>query len=135
LRWLLPASVAILPGFVDIMTAVNDDVGAVAFFSIFLWMGVRLIIKGFDWLRLFLLILFASFSFWTKNTVVITAILAIIPILFSIFRGGKQKVAWLALSAVLVITILAGISWGDAKYWYRAYSPTESTQTSEIDHH
>jgi hypothetical protein len=58
---------AILPGFVDIMTAVNDDVGAVAFFSIFLWMGVRLIIKGFDWLGLFLL-LFAVIQLFGRKT-------------------------------------------------------------------
>ena len=36
-RWLVPAMLVLLPGFTELMTAVNSDVGAVAFFSLFLW--------------------------------------------------------------------------------------------------
>lgn len=130
LRWLLPASIAVLPSFVDIMTSVNDDVGAVVFFSIFLWIGIRLIIQGFSWLRLLLLILFAIFSFWTKNTVVIAVLLVFIPVMFSIFRGNKQKFAWMAFATGVIASILVSISWGDARFWYRSSPPTKTTQAS-----
>jgi len=36
LQWIVPAFAALLPGLLDTMTAVNDDVGAVFVFSIFL---------------------------------------------------------------------------------------------------
>src|SRR5438105_7409914 len=38
LRWLVPATMALLPGYVDIMTSVNNDVGATAAFSLVLWL-------------------------------------------------------------------------------------------------
>ena len=37
MRWMLPLSMALLPGFADVMTSLNNSVGAVAFFSLFLW--------------------------------------------------------------------------------------------------
>ena len=52
LRWLLPLSILLIPGFVDILTAVNDDVGATALFSLFLWSGVKLIKRGANWTRI-----------------------------------------------------------------------------------
>ena len=75
LRWLLPLSILLLPSFVDIMTAVNDDVGATALFSLFLWAGVRLINRGFNWLRIFTLFTLALLCFFTKSTVMIAVIM------------------------------------------------------------
>jgi apolipoprotein N-acyltransferase len=61
---MLPLSLTLVPGFVDIMTAVNDDVGATVFFSLFLWAGIRLIVRGFRWTTTvaFLLLAIACFG-------------------------------------------------------------------------
>ena len=46
LRWMMPFTLGMLPPLVDLMTAVNNDVGAVAFYSLFLWGCARLITMG-----------------------------------------------------------------------------------------
>jgi len=132
LRWLLPASIALIPSFVDIMTAVNDDVGAAAFFSIFLWAGVRLIQKGFGWLRFLVLLFFAVLCFWTKNTVVIAIILIFIPVLFSLFRDSKRKYAWIAVIGGTTVLIFSALTWGDAAVWYKSSTSSVSTHFESL---
>ena len=43
LRWMVPAFLALLPGFIDAMTAINNDVAATLAASLFLWASLRLI--------------------------------------------------------------------------------------------
>ena len=105
LRWIIPATLALLPGYIDLMTAVNNDVGATAFFSLFLWVSLRMIRRGFTWLRLLAVIGLAVICFWTKNTVAITVPLLTIPILFSVLRGPARRYAWM----VVIIGGLAGM--------------------------
>ncbi len=131
LRWLLPFSILMLPSFVDIMTAANDDVGAVAFFSLFLWAGVRLILKGFNWLRLLALIIFAVICLFTKNTVTVAVILVPIPVLFSLFRGRSRKYVWIILTVSVLILLISIVTWRDAAYWYRVSSPSLSTRITD----
>ena len=135
LRWLLPFSILMLPSFVDIVTAGNDDVGAVAFFSLFLWAGVRLIIKGFNWLRLLVFIIFAVICLFTKNTVTVAVILIPIPVLFSLFRGKSRKYVWITLTMSILILLFSIVTWRDAAYWYRLSSPSLSTRTIDFRAH
>ena len=120
LRWILPLTIALLPGFVDIMTAVNDDVGAVAVFSLFLWAGVLLVKRGFSWIKFLSLLVTALICFWMKNTVTVAIILILIPLLFSFFRGSRRLIAWGILALGVVVVFFAAVNWGDAAYWYRA---------------
>lgn len=128
IRWMLPLTIALLPGFVDIMTAVNDDVGAIAFFSLFLWAGVSLVRKGFSWIRFTGLLVTALICFWMKNTVTIAVILMFIPLIFSIFRGSRRFIAWSALAIGPMVLLIAALNWGDAAYWYRATPPDDSSR-------
>jgi hypothetical protein len=48
MRWLMPLTAALIPPFADIMTAVNNDVGAILGFSLFLWGVVRIITLGWS---------------------------------------------------------------------------------------
>jgi hypothetical protein len=105
LRWIIPATLALLPGYIDLMTAVNNDVGATAFFSLFLWVSLRMIRRGFTWLRLLAVIGLAAICFWTKNTVAIAVPLLTIPILFSTLRGPARRYAWM----IVIIGGLAGM--------------------------
>jgi hypothetical protein len=130
LRWMLPISLALLAGFTDLMTGLNDDVGATAFFSLFIWASIALIRRGFSWLRFFAVLITATLCFFTKVTVNTAIILMVIPVLFSIFRGRWRWLAW----AAIVVGLLAGLplvfAWGDAAVWYRGYSQDASTRVS-----
>ena len=119
LRWMVPLSLALLPGFVDIMTAVNDDVGAAAAFSLFLWAGVRVMQKGFSWLRVAALGITAIACTLTKNTVIVASILLVIPLLLMIFRKIPQRYLWVGISTLGLLLTFALFRRGDAAYWHR----------------
>jgi hypothetical protein len=118
-RWFIPATLVLIPGFTELMTAVNSDVGAVAFFSLFLWASIRMIQRGFSLLRLAAVILCSAACFWTKNTAAIALPLIVFPILFSMLRGHRQPVAWAALGACLPIIIFVVFTSGDVAFWYQ----------------
>ena len=128
LRWLLPLSILILPSFVDIMTAVNDDVGATAFFSFFLWAGIRMIYRGFNWLRLVVLLLLGVVCFFTKTTVMVAVFLVLIPVLYSLIRGKRRRYVWFAMAGMALIILSSLITWRDAAYWYKAVPQVLSTR-------
>jgi hypothetical protein len=119
LRVILPVLMILIPGFSELMTAVNNDVGATALFSLFLWAGVRLMRRGFNVKRFLALAVFAAACFFTKNTVTIAVLLAIVPVLFSIFRAEKRRYAWYALTLIGVALTIAVFGWGDAAGWTR----------------
>jgi hypothetical protein len=120
LRWAVPLTIALIPPFVDLMTAVNNDVGAVAVFSLFLWGAVRAIRFGLSWPRLAWVFGTALLAGWTKNTAAIAIPLALLACLiaFWIQRGWRWR--WLALVALGGCTALLVLvfGWGDAAYWY-----------------
>jgi hypothetical protein len=129
LRWVVPASVALLPAFTDLMTAVNNDVGAVAAFSLYLWMGTRLIRRGFTWKRLVSFLLFTALCYWTKNTVAIAVLLAPIPVLFSLLRGQRQRWAWAITGLVVAVALAGSITFQEPMYWYRTWRQVEPTRS------
>ena len=53
LVWIVPICLALEPSFNSSMTSINDDVGAIAFFTLFLWGAVYLIQRGFSLKGLF----------------------------------------------------------------------------------
>ncbi|MFC2042528.1 ArnT family glycosyltransferase [Chloroflexota bacterium] len=128
LRIVLPMSLALLPGFTDIMTAINYDVGAVVIFSITLWGGLRLILRGFSITNFLWVIITAVLSFYTKSTAITALIVLPISLLFAIFRGEKRKYAWglLLISGIIVLGI--SLSWGDANLWYRSTKQSVPTR-------
>lgn len=133
LTWMVPMSLALLPGFVDIMTAVNDDVGAATIFLGFLLVCILLIQKGFSWLWFGALLILAANSYWTKNTVTVAVVLAPIAILFSLFRERKRWLVWGIFGLVLVALILSVFRWGDAAYWHRIIPQDEKTRAVHTD--
>jgi hypothetical protein len=120
LRILVPFSMAMLPGFTDLMTSINSDVGAVAIFSLFLWGSVRLIRRKFSLANLVWTASTAALTYWTKNTVYLAIPMFGVALLLSVFRRGVwRKLAWglLLIGAILGSVII--FSWGDAILWYR----------------
>ena len=123
LRWLLPLSLILLPAFVDLMTAVNNDVAAVAVFSWFLWGATRLIRRGLNWLDFFWSLAFALLALLTRQTVYFAILLLPLAVVIAWYRRVKpvwKGLAWVAGGLVALAALLAVFSWGDAALWYRA---------------
>jgi hypothetical protein len=118
LRYLVPLTMALLPSFVDLMTAVNNDSSAVVAFSLFLWGSTCLIRRGFSvWTFLFVLFT-VGLCIFTKRTALIAVPLSGIVILFAVFRGKYRKIAWGLMILAGVVGVFAVFSWGDAALWY-----------------
>jgi hypothetical protein len=128
LRWMLPVTVVILPGFTDLMTAVNNDVAAVAVFSLFLWGSIRLMLRGFSLSGFLWVIGAVVLAFFAKNTALVSWLLLPIALLFSLLRGKNRWLSWVLLLACSSLVLVLGMSWGDAAYWYRANSQAQSTR-------
>jgi len=141
LRWAVPLSLALTPGFVDLMTAVNNDVGATFMFSLYLWATVRLIVRGVTWQRLLGVLILSVLCGLTKNTVLIAAPLAVVPIGLALglrFAAGRpnqpglpalgRRARW-GLGALVLLALVVGLGlsldWGDPALWYRL--PVQST--------
>ena len=77
LRWAVPLGLALLPALTDIMTAFNDDVGAIFVFSLFLLAAVRLLRRGLSLWRLLAVLGLAGLCAVTKTTVLIALPLAL----------------------------------------------------------
>src|SRR5215212_123763 len=135
LRWAVPLTIALLPPFVDLMTAVNNDVGAVVMFSLFLWGAVRSIRLGLNWRRLAWIFGTALLAAATKNTAAIAIPLALLAslIAFWIQRGWRWR--WLAAVALgsCAALLLLVFGWGDAAYWYHGAGEAAHTSSTRAD--
>jgi hypothetical protein len=117
LRWGVAGLVALLPAYTDVMTAVNSDVGAVVVFSLFLWVGVRMIIRGISVLRLAGLVILAGCCVWTKNTSSVAVVLVPYIVVLAWFRRRWGLWVWLGLSSIGVLAVIAVFAWGNAAFW------------------
>jgi hypothetical protein len=141
LRWAVPLSLALMPGFVDLMTAVNNDVGATFMFSLFLWATVRLVIRGFTLARLLGVLILCILCVLTKNTLFMSVPLVLVPVGMALWlQVAARKRNWPA-SLVLRRALLWGLvglpplalalglglslNWGEPALWYRR--PAQST--------
>lgn len=146
LRLLMPLTVALLPGFVDLMTSVNNDVGAVALFSLFFWGCLRLLHRGFSWPVLLWTGITAAISPLVKSTALLSLPLLLLLLLFLLIRAlPRPSWGWVGLAALLLAALPAGLLQAEAAFWYRAGSQTapsraESPQAShgefalQVDH-
>lgn len=118
LRWTAPVALALLPAFTDVMTAVNNDAGAIAAFSWFLWAAVRLVRRGFS-VRDFVWCLAAlALGIMLKRTAWIGAPLLPAVLLFSLLRGRQIRYAWGALALAAAVLLAGVFSWDGTAAWY-----------------
>lgn len=135
LRWLVPFAVALLPPFLNQMTAVNNDVGAVLIFSLFLWGAVRLLHLGFSWPRLAWVVVTALLAPLVKSTVGLALPLLPLLLLLTLWLHQGWRWRWLALSGVLLLGLglFATLDWADAAYWYReGYRLSQPSPTRRV---
>jgi len=119
LRWLIPVSMALLPSFVDIMTAVNDDVGAVLVFTLFLWATTQLIRRGPTWRSLLSIGASIALCLGTKTTVLVALPLGLVALGLALvpLRWNMARAASLLLGGFILLPLV--FTWGDAAAWYR----------------
>ncbi len=118
LRWAIPLAMSLLPGYVDVMTAVNNDVGAIAFGSGCVWLGVRLIQRPFDWRNAAGAFLLALLCLFTKNTVAVTLPLAGVAFLLSLCRGRFRRLVWAGIGLASFVLLIVSLAWNGAAAWY-----------------
>jgi hypothetical protein len=125
LRWMMPLTIALLPGFVELMTAVNNDVASIGFFSLFLWGSVVLLHNNFKISNLIWVISTAVLTYFVKNTAMIALILLPYVILLAVLKNKKRRFAWLIIITSLIFVSIITFRWGDPAFWYRGSSQTE----------
>jgi len=130
LRWMTPLALALLPGFTDLMTAVNNDSSAVAALSLFLWGSSRLIMRPFAWTNLFWVIISSILCFVTKSTAMVGLVCLPAVLLFSIIRGRARRYVWWIILIGFLAGVILIIDWGDAAFWYKSTSQREPTRVN-----
>ncbi len=132
LRWLVPLVLALLPGFTDVMTAVNNDAGAAVVFSLFLWGALRLLRQGFSWGLFLGTGLAALLGLWIKKSSVALAIPLFLLLLGLVLVPARlRRWVWVGLAGAVLLGGLAAGTLQDPAYWARASaqdSPTRSRQ-------
>ncbi len=135
LRWAVPLAMVLLPPFVDLMTAVNNDAAAVAVFSLFLWGAVRTIRFGLSWRRLAWLCGTAVIAAVTKNTAGVA--LGLAPLVCLIAFWTRRHWRWRWLAAIMLVGCAALLAvmfrWGDAAYWYRESDGQSQDSATRIE--
>lgn len=121
----LPLMIALLPGFVHKMTAINDDVAAVFFYSLFLWLCIRIIRHGAS-LRTFLgLILVVIACLYVKRTAWSALPFGILALIISLFRR-RPVFGWLSVSTLVGLFISFQFQWEKSSPAYFYYMNNQS---------
>lgn len=139
LRWMVPATLALLPSFTDLMTAVNNDALSVVAFSFFFWTAVRVLQNGYKPLNISLMVLSLGIVYFSKNTAYVAFLLAPIVLIVAIYPVNLRKYVWPVLFAIILAAFLISLRWDDASFWHRTTLQSEpmrqtSSQAPHGDH-
>lgn len=120
LRWVFPLSLAIFPGLGNLMSSMNNDAAAIGLFSLFLWICVRLLQRGFSWFGLLVMTFIGALCMVTKITVYFSFVLMPFVLYFSLLKGKSPRLVYGLLAGTLVMLAIASLTGGDAAAWYRS---------------
>jgi hypothetical protein len=129
LVWIVPICMALEPSFTGVMTSINNDVGAIAFFTGFLWGAVYLIRRGFSWKGFAWSTAGAVICYFTNSIVYIAVPLLLVAVLLSLVPTPRRWWFWAALGAMAVMALFVIFAWGDAAGWYRLSLQDEPTRS------
>ena len=127
LKMIVPLTLALLPGFVHRMTAINNDVLAVFVYSVFLWLCIRTIQRGISLVYIIGLVSIMIACIYTKRTVWNALLFGPLAILISLLRRYPYFL-W-----ILVLVLAGGIAisqfqWGKSSpslfYYWNNVSPS-----------
>jgi len=119
LRWMVPVFLATLPGFIDMMLSVSNDVAAVFSFSLFLYASIRLFYhRRVTLLSIILLLVALIFCAFAKNVTWFALVLA--PLVIILRMVPKRYYLWMAVVLITIFIILLPLSFDlqGAKGWF-----------------
>ena len=119
LRWAVPLFLALLPGYVEFMTALNDHVAAIALCSFWFLVGVQLINHGLSWKRLVYLVILTGMCIFTQKSVWIVLVFLPIMLILTFLYKYKQSLTWVICLLCGIVVIFLLFSWGDAALWLK----------------
>lgn len=134
LIWLVPLTITLIPGVVDTMSSVNNDVGAAAFFSVFLWGGVRLLRHRIEIPVLVTTAGAVVASYFTKSTVWLVVPLFLIVVIVILFPARLRWIPAVGTAAAVLLGLLAVFGSGNAAAWVVpgfAQDPTRQETASD----
>ena len=134
LRFLLPLALALLPGYVDVMTAVNNDALAACLAGLSIWISVRLIRRGFEPVSFLSFVVLAVMIFFSKETAFSVYPLMALAILLMLLQGRLAFLRlwiWLGVAVGAIIFMIWAIIPGDAASWYRITNQELPTRTQQ----
>lgn len=120
LRLLVPLTLALFPGFSDVMTAVNNTAAATAFFSLCLWGCVRLLVKGVSVINVLWSATTATLCMFTSVTAYFAVPIFLISLFLAFFHGRGRVLAWGVLCLAGIVGAILLLERGDAGSWYRS---------------
>ncbi len=128
LRWAAPLVLTLIPGFVDIMTALNNDVGAAFAFSLFIWASIKVLLRPFSFWRVLGVVGAAAICALTKNTVIVAVPLVLLVIYLRFIHWKNGYWVWLVPTGLAIIAMMVIFRWGDAADWIRSTNQPASTR-------
>ena len=132
LRWMVPLFMAALPGYLDNMTSVHDDVLGALVSIFFLWLSVRIIKGDYSPSTLIGWLFSIVLCFYSRDTTVPLALLAVLVPLFALLK--QKTVATLSISVLAAAIFLGPVFFRvqDASQWF-AYPATNLPTRIETD--
>ena len=119
LSGLVPLFLALLPGFVDVMTAINYDVAAALSGGLFLWASVSLMRRGINGLRLLGVALASVVAVLSKIT--LWPIVLLLPLVIVVAWVRNSPWGWVPWVGVLIlggVVTVAGLRRDGLAHWY-----------------
>ncbi len=119
MQWLVPLAMALLPSMADLMTAVNDDVIAILFGTLFLALSARLIQNGLSLDQVLLLLSVVIAGALTRRAIL--PMLGSFPLVLLLawvrrWRWAHRAV-WLLCGIALVAAVAAALRPNGAQSW------------------
>jgi hypothetical protein len=120
LRWMVTIFLALLPAFLDTMTAVNNDVSAVLAASLFLWASLSIMKRGYSIQRLLFLGLTLAFCYLSKNTAWFAFLLVPFVLVLGLLRGRFIRLSLGVILTAILIAIFATLQWEAPLAWHQS---------------
>lgn len=129
--------IALMPGFVDKMTAVNDDVAAVMAVSFSIWISIKLLKQGISWVNFLGLLLAIGICLLTKRTSWIGVFVTVLALYFHLVKTSIIRSAIL-LIAIFGLVIISSLSFSvtSPAYYYSSnnFSIPQRVRLSSLEH-
>ncbi len=129
--WIVTLFLALLPGFINAMASINSDVITGLSASIFLWMSIRIMRRGFSGVNLFVWAISIVLCFYSRE--ITRIILLFVPIIiWGRIASLRTFVVSISLGMTAIgIAAIFSLTTTDAQYWF--VSPASNTPVRVAD--